>query len=348
MARAVESRDSPSSVRTNPDRLRWLATRPDAGSRASGGGPRGRRRAAGCVGVEIGTAVERRRLDEPEFEPFWAAAERLGLPVTLHPAYGERNPGPRLLLPRERARLSVRDDDRDRAPDRLRGARPPRRASESCSCTAAATSRTRSAACATPAPCGRELARGAERSVGVPGPPLLRHHHPRSGRARLPHRPGGRGPRGDGHRPARSTWRRRSRCGLLEAAASGEAVARAIAERNPAALYGFPELEAPTARLTGPPCGRARVRGQRAQNQDPARTACIVGASPSANQIQRRPEDRLQQQDQADLRGGDVARATPDQLQRHGKHDEPEEPRRSRGRSRDRQRVREGERRRPR
>ena len=48
--------------------------------------------AAGAVGVEIGTAVAGRRLDEPEFEPFWSAAERLGIPVTLHPAYGEHNP----------------------------------------------------------------------------------------------------------------------------------------------------------------------------------------------------------------------------------------------------------------
>jgi aminocarboxymuconate-semialdehyde decarboxylase len=71
-----------------PDRLRWLATVPlqhperaaDELERATG---------AGCVGVEIGTAVAGRRLDEAEFEPFWAAAERLGQPVTLHPAYVE-------------------------------------------------------------------------------------------------------------------------------------------------------------------------------------------------------------------------------------------------------------------
>jgi aminocarboxymuconate-semialdehyde decarboxylase len=72
----------------DPDRLRWLATVPlqepelavavleDAA-------------ADGCVGVEIGTAVVDRRLDEPDFAPFWAAAERLGMPVTLHPAYSE-------------------------------------------------------------------------------------------------------------------------------------------------------------------------------------------------------------------------------------------------------------------
>ncbi len=75
-----------------PDRLRWLASAPmqdparavevlsDAVE-------------AGAVGVEIGTAVAGgRRLDEAEFEPFWTAAERLEVPVTLHPAYGESNP----------------------------------------------------------------------------------------------------------------------------------------------------------------------------------------------------------------------------------------------------------------
>jgi aminocarboxymuconate-semialdehyde decarboxylase len=74
-----------------PERLRWQATVPiqDPGravavlDEAVG---------EGAVGVEIGTAVAGRRLDEPEFEPFWAAAERLRVPVTLHPAYGEHNP----------------------------------------------------------------------------------------------------------------------------------------------------------------------------------------------------------------------------------------------------------------
>jgi aminocarboxymuconate-semialdehyde decarboxylase len=48
---------------------------------------------AGCVGVEIGTAEgPDRRLDDPALEPFWSAAERLGLPVMLHPAYTSPNP----------------------------------------------------------------------------------------------------------------------------------------------------------------------------------------------------------------------------------------------------------------
>jgi aminocarboxymuconate-semialdehyde decarboxylase len=75
----------------DPTRLRWLATVPMQHperalavlEEAVG---------EGAVGVEIGTAVAGRRLDEPDFDPFWAAAARLEIPVTLHPAYGEHNP----------------------------------------------------------------------------------------------------------------------------------------------------------------------------------------------------------------------------------------------------------------
>jgi aminocarboxymuconate-semialdehyde decarboxylase len=71
-----------------PDRLRWLATLPmQAPDRAVA--VLEDAVAAGCVGVEIGTTIVDRRLDETDFEQFWAAAERLGLPVTLHPAYTE-------------------------------------------------------------------------------------------------------------------------------------------------------------------------------------------------------------------------------------------------------------------
>jgi aminocarboxymuconate-semialdehyde decarboxylase len=68
-----------------PDRLWWMAhvpmQAPDIAARmlerATG--------ERGCVGVEIGSSIAGRRLDEPEFEPFWAAAERLATPVMIHP-----------------------------------------------------------------------------------------------------------------------------------------------------------------------------------------------------------------------------------------------------------------------
>jgi aminocarboxymuconate-semialdehyde decarboxylase len=49
--------------------------------------------AAGCVGVEIATAAgPELPLDDPVLEPFWAAAERHGLPVMLHPMYTAPHP----------------------------------------------------------------------------------------------------------------------------------------------------------------------------------------------------------------------------------------------------------------
>ncbi len=48
---------------------------------------------AGAVGVEIGTSIAGARTDEESFEPFWAAAERLQLPVMFHPAYNEEHRG---------------------------------------------------------------------------------------------------------------------------------------------------------------------------------------------------------------------------------------------------------------
>ena len=74
----------------DPQRLRWLASVP---MQEPGRAVPVLEQAvtAGAVGVEIGTAVAGRRLDEPEFEPFWSAVEQIGVPVTLHPAYGEHN-----------------------------------------------------------------------------------------------------------------------------------------------------------------------------------------------------------------------------------------------------------------
>ena len=74
-----------------PDRLRWMAHVPmQAPERAAA--VLGDARDAGCVGVEVGTSIAGRRLDEPALEPFWEAAERMRLPVLLHPAYGAPNP----------------------------------------------------------------------------------------------------------------------------------------------------------------------------------------------------------------------------------------------------------------
>jgi aminocarboxymuconate-semialdehyde decarboxylase len=76
----------------SPDRLRWMAHLPlNAPQRAADHA----REAAelGCVGIEVGTSIAGGRLDEPKYEPFWEAAESLGLPVMLHPAYDQPYPG---------------------------------------------------------------------------------------------------------------------------------------------------------------------------------------------------------------------------------------------------------------
>jgi aminocarboxymuconate-semialdehyde decarboxylase len=49
--------------------------------------------AKGAVGIEVGSAIADHRLDEDEFEPFWAAVEDAGLLTFVHPAYIARIPG---------------------------------------------------------------------------------------------------------------------------------------------------------------------------------------------------------------------------------------------------------------
>ena len=91
MARAV-NQGLAEMAATNPRRLKWMASVPlQAPERAAA--VLADAVAAGCAGVEIGTAVGReRRLDDPVLEPFWEAAGRLGMPVMLHPAYTVPNP----------------------------------------------------------------------------------------------------------------------------------------------------------------------------------------------------------------------------------------------------------------
>lgn len=79
LARAAASR---------PERFRWLATVPLPWAEAAA---REAERAAamGAAGVMVGTQVDGRELDAGELEPFWAAAEALGLAVMIHPALGQ-------------------------------------------------------------------------------------------------------------------------------------------------------------------------------------------------------------------------------------------------------------------
>jgi aminocarboxymuconate-semialdehyde decarboxylase len=91
MARAV-NQGLAEMAATAPERLKWMASVPlQAPERAAA--VLDEAVTAGCAGVEIGTAAGReRRLDDPALEPFWAAAARHGMPVLLHPAYTAPNP----------------------------------------------------------------------------------------------------------------------------------------------------------------------------------------------------------------------------------------------------------------
>jgi aminocarboxymuconate-semialdehyde decarboxylase len=72
----------------NPERLHWLANLPmqdpDAAATTYKAAVRD-----GAIGAAIGTSIAGRRLDAPEFEPFWAAATEIGLPVLVHPGFNE-------------------------------------------------------------------------------------------------------------------------------------------------------------------------------------------------------------------------------------------------------------------
>ncbi|HEX6487592.1 MAG TPA: amidohydrolase family protein [Candidatus Dormibacteraeota bacterium] len=76
----------------HPDRYRWMAHVPLASPERA---PAVLEEAVreGAVAVEVATNVAGGRLDEERYEPFWAAAERLGTPVLLHPAYNEPHRG---------------------------------------------------------------------------------------------------------------------------------------------------------------------------------------------------------------------------------------------------------------
>ncbi len=68
-------------------RLRAMATVPLQEPEAAAAELRRAVTHLGLNGVLIGTTMEHVPLDDPRFEPFWAAAEELNVPVVLHPYY---------------------------------------------------------------------------------------------------------------------------------------------------------------------------------------------------------------------------------------------------------------------
>jgi aminocarboxymuconate-semialdehyde decarboxylase len=68
-----------------PDRLWWLAHVPLQDPDRAATMLEEAVARPGCVGAHVGSSVGGERLDRDRFEPFWAAAERLGAPVVIHP-----------------------------------------------------------------------------------------------------------------------------------------------------------------------------------------------------------------------------------------------------------------------
>lgn len=75
----------------HPDRFRWVAHVP-LGFPEQAAALLREAVAAGAVGAEIPSRVGPRRLDEPAFDPFWAAASELGVPLLVHPFDNEPHP----------------------------------------------------------------------------------------------------------------------------------------------------------------------------------------------------------------------------------------------------------------
>jgi aminocarboxymuconate-semialdehyde decarboxylase len=70
-----------------PDRLLAVGIVPLQDGEAAAAEARRAVAELGMVGIEIGTRVAGRDLDDPSLEPFWAAVEDLGVPVFVHPEH---------------------------------------------------------------------------------------------------------------------------------------------------------------------------------------------------------------------------------------------------------------------
>ncbi|WDL97572.1 amidohydrolase family protein [Alicyclobacillus sp. ALC3] len=73
------------AVRSNPDRFRFLASVPLPYGELAAKELTISVEEDGAVGALIGTRVGGLWLDDPAFDPFWRAAEKLAVPVMLHP-----------------------------------------------------------------------------------------------------------------------------------------------------------------------------------------------------------------------------------------------------------------------
>jgi aminocarboxymuconate-semialdehyde decarboxylase len=80
-------------VRDGGGRLSGLASLPMQDPQAAAAELRRCVEELGLAGAHVGTRVEDRTLDDPDFDPVWEAAAQLGVPVVLHPYYVGARPG---------------------------------------------------------------------------------------------------------------------------------------------------------------------------------------------------------------------------------------------------------------
>ena len=82
---ALQNDQIAKAVAANPDRLLGIATLPMQAPRLAADELRRAMRKLGLKGVQIGSNVNGRNLDDPELEPLWAAANELDAFIMVHP-----------------------------------------------------------------------------------------------------------------------------------------------------------------------------------------------------------------------------------------------------------------------
>lgn len=84
---ALQNEQIAKTVAAEPDRFVGIATLPMQAPEKAAGELRRAVRTLGLRGTMIGSNIEGRNLDDPAFEPVWAAAAELDVPVLIHPVH---------------------------------------------------------------------------------------------------------------------------------------------------------------------------------------------------------------------------------------------------------------------
>jgi aminocarboxymuconate-semialdehyde decarboxylase len=97
----IQNEQIAACVKTKPDRFMGIATVPLQAPELAAGELRRAMTKLGLRGMEIGSHVNGRNLDDPALEPVWATAAELGAFILVHPLNAAGGAAPGLLLPEE-------------------------------------------------------------------------------------------------------------------------------------------------------------------------------------------------------------------------------------------------------